>query len=247
MKWIVQDLTRSFGYSELPGRVDAIIHLAQSRFYKDFPERAQDIFDVNTRSTLLLLNYGGRVGIDRFIYASSGGVYGFGSKEFLETDPVSPTNFYLSSKLCAEMIIAHYKEVFSAIILRPFFIYGQGQPSSMFVPRLIHSVREGNSILLQGTDGMRINPIHVDDAAAAFERALTVEGSDVINVAGPQVLSLRQVGNIIGEQVNCSPVFEVHPDVGAKDLIGDLTKMKSLLGSPETSFREGIVGSCREG
>jgi UDP-glucose 4-epimerase len=244
--WIKKDLTESFDDSLLPGRLDAIIHLAQSRFYRDFPEQAQDIFDVNTRSTVQLLECGRRAGIERFIFASSGGVYGVGDKAFVETDSANPTNFYLNSKWCSEELIAQYDRIFSTVVLRPFFIYGEGQASSMLVPRLINSVRQGNPIALQGQDGMRINPIHVGDAAVAFERALTLEGSQVINVAGPEVVSLREIGNIIGEEVDRIPVFEVHASQRRRDLIGDLARMKSLLGTPQMRFREGIHQTLRE-
>ncbi|MGQ0761920.1 MAG: NAD-dependent epimerase/dehydratase family protein [Acidobacteriota bacterium] len=245
VRWIEQDVTAPLNRSRLPPRLDAILHLAQSEFYKQFPTQARDIFEVNTQSTLHLLEYGREAGISRFVYASSGGVYGFREEGFIETDPVNPLNFYLSSKYCAELLIANYQQFFRTVVLRLFFVYGEGQSSSMLIPRLIDSVAAGRPIVLQGQDGIRINPTYVGDAVAAFERGLTLEGSQLINVAGPEVLSLREIGEIIGRQLGCAPVFNVQPDQEPTHLVGDLAKMKTLLGGPHVTFVEGVARVCR--
>ena len=242
---IQQDLARLLDYSRLPGHADVILHLAQSKFYKEFPERAQDIFDVNTRSTLQLLEYGRKAGINRFIFASSGGVYGFGKKEFVETDPIRPTNFYLDSKCWAEAIIWQFKEFFDTTVLRPFFVYGVGQDPTMLIPRLVRSVLDGTAINLQGADGIRINPVYVVDAAQAFERALAVQGDHIINVGGAEVLSLRQIGQAIGEQLGRQPLFETSAKP-PMDLVGGVDKMRELLCTPRTLFRQGIARVCAE-
>lgn len=245
--WIEQQLAGPLDYERLPRPLDAILHLAQSKFYKQFPEQAKDIFAVNTESTLQLLEYGREVEIKRFIYASSGGVYGFREEEFVETDPVNPLNFYLSSKYCAELLIANYHQFFRTIALRLFFVYGEGQNSSMLIPRLINSVRTGKPLALQGNDGLRINPTYVGDVVNAFERALTLEGNHLINVAGPQTLSLREIGHAIGKQIGCEPVFNVHPEEEPAHLIADLTKMRDLLGSPRVTLNEGLEKVCGQG
>src|SRR5689334_14237315 len=82
-RWIEQDLNRPLDYARLPQRVDAIIHLAQSEFYKQFPERADDIFNVNTNSTFQLLEYGRKSGAEHFVFTSTVGVYGYGYEKFI--------------------------------------------------------------------------------------------------------------------------------------------------------------------
>lgn len=246
VEWIKQDASQPLDYSSLPAEVDTIIHLAQSRFYKYFPEQATDIFEVNTHNTLELLEYGRRVGIRQFVFASSGGIYGFRDEKFVETDPVNPLNFYLSSKYCAELLIANYQQLFSTVVLRLFFVYGEGQSSTMLIPRIVRSVLQGQPVTLHGTDGLRSNPTYVSDVVEAIESTLRLEGNHLINVAGPEVLSLREVANTIGKHLGREPRFDVYPDQEPTHLIGDLEKMKSLLIEPKIRFEDGVARVCRE-
>ena len=71
----------------------------------------------------------------------------------------------------------------------------------MLMPRLVENVHAGRPITLQGDDGMRFNPIHVSDAARATISAAALKSSAVINVAGPEVLSMRGVGECIGAAI----------------------------------------------
>src|SRR5262249_49632632 len=163
---------------DLPGRADAVFSLAQARRFREFPEMAEETFAVNVQATLTLLQWALSSGVERFIQVSSGGVYGSGRQSSLlcETDPLamhSPIGFYLGTKLCSEVIFQNYSHFFrSAVTLRPFFIYGPGQRKDMFVARLIESIRTGARVRLQGENGLRMNPIFVEDAAAATARAL---------------------------------------------------------------------------
>ena len=66
---ITQNLAGPIDPSRLPASVDAIIHLAQSRQFRRFPEQAGDIFTVNTASTAQLLDYGRQAKIRSFLLA----------------------------------------------------------------------------------------------------------------------------------------------------------------------------------
>ena len=233
----------------LPSRVDSVIHLAQSEHFREFPERAEDVFQVNTVSALRLLDYARRAGARHFIMASSGGIYGYGEQEFSEEIEITShgdLGFYLGTKLCAEIIAENYTPFMNIIVLRFFFVYGLGQRRSMLIPRLVQSVIDGRPILLQGQDGIRINPTNVADAVAAIHQTLQVDGSHKINVGGPEVLSLRQISEIIGDVVGKEPQFEVHPGAEPRHLVGDIRKMTRLLQPPEITFRHGIETYIRK-
>ena len=244
VNWIRQDLTRTVKQSRLPKSVDAVIHLAQSEYYREFPKQALEVFSVNTASTMHLLDWARQTGVKTFVFASSGGVYGAGEKEFSEEQEVMPRGdlgFYLSTKLCSEVIAENYTQYMNVIILRFFFVYGPRQRRSMLIPRLVDSVRKEKPIGLQGKDGIRINPTYVSDAVDAICGALELTGSQKINVGGPQVLSLREIGQIIGEALRKKPNFEVNHDAEPSHLIGDTAKMSKLLNEPKVSFKEGIA------
>lgn len=227
---------------QLPGSLDAIIHLAQSEKFRDFPSSANEVFSINTLSTLKLLDFGRSINLKTFIYASSGGVYGNRDVGFTEDSPVmgnGDLGFYLSTKLCSEILADNYSDFFNVVQLRFFFMYGELQHKNMLIPRLVQSVIHGRPITVMGKEGITINPVYVADAALAVQKALTLGHSDKINVGGSEQLSIRQIANIISAKVGIDPVID-YIDGEPKNLIGDITKMKQELCGPTTAFETGI-------
>ena len=238
--WVEQDLGGPLDEKRIPTPIDGIIHLAQSRHYREFPERSWDIFDVNIRSTLSLLEYGRKVGIQKFIYASSGGIYGYSYEKFVETDSTNPINFYLTSKYCAELLIGNYEPFFATVVFRFFFVYGVGQ-EGMLIPRLLNSIRQGEPVVVFGKDGVRMNPIHIRDAIKVFPSSLDGPVTGVFNVAGDEIVSIKELAEVIGSLIEQSPRFVYERSTISGDIIGDNSRMKSVLGViPEVSLRQGI-------
>jgi nucleoside-diphosphate-sugar epimerase len=248
VRLIEQDLTRPLNHALLPPRIDAVVYLAQSRFYKQFPSMAKDIFEVNIGGLFRLLDYAAASGVGRFIYASSGGVYGFSETDraFVETDVVAAPDFYLRSKHAAELLVESYAQIFVTTIFRLFFPYGARQPETMLIPRLANSISRGEPVLLQQEDGLMINPIHVSDVADAFRQSLKFETSDTFNLGGDEALSLREISRIIGEAVGREPLFTIQDGERPRRLLGDIGKIKARLGIKPRRFSEGIIDVCRE-
>lgn len=240
VRWIEQDLSQPFDYARLPHQIDAVIHLAQSRYYRQFPDRAEDIFKVNVQGTFQLLEYARQAGAERFIFASSGGVYGYSYEKLVETDPVNPLNFYLSSKYAAELLIANYQQFFRTVIFRFFFVYGPGQ-QGMLMPALLQKVQRGETITVEGNPGLRINPIYIDDAIQVFEPALRLSTSTLFNVAGEEVVTVTEIIQAM-EQVTGKSTSIQYTSANVKgDLIGDNSRMKNELKvSPHTALIEGL-------
>ncbi|MBN1292893.1 MAG: NAD(P)-dependent oxidoreductase [Candidatus Latescibacteria bacterium] len=243
MDWIQCNLAKPVDIKKLPSELDVIIHLAQSNRYKEFPDSAPDVFNVNIRSTFELLDYGRKIGIKQFVYGSSGGIYGSGEYAFKDTDHITiqkPLSFYNTSKYISELMTNNYTAFFSTAILRFFFVYGKGQKKSMLIPRLINNVRTGVAVILEGKDGVIINPIYIDDVIAAVTQIVNRELSITVNIGGPQNLSIRRIAEIIGEIVGKKPVFEFTHDECANNLIGDITTMTKYMDPPMISFKEGL-------
>lgn len=227
------DLEGEVDVARLPARIDQVVYLAQSEHFRDFPAKAPDIFNVNIRALAAVLHYAHQAGATRFVLASSGGVYASAASPLREDGTVSLSSrlgYYLSSKLCGELLAGSYAPHMDVVILRPFFAYGRGQRRSMLLPRLVDHVRTGVPVVLAGPEGIHVNPIHADDAAAACRAALAVTGMRTINVAGPEVHSLRGLCELIGTRVGKAPVYDLRPGDAGGDVVGDTTLMTELLG-----------------
>lgn len=237
------DLGQPWSTADLPRGIDCIVHLAQSEHYREFPQQAQDVFAVNTLSTVKLLDYARETGVKNFVLASSGGVYGAGATHFSEDESIlarGELGFYIGTRLCSEILTECYEKWMNVVTLRFFFVYGEGQRPNMLVPRLVDSVRASRAIQLKGEAGLSINPVHVSDAVRAVRQAMVLQGSHKINVAGPDVLSLRRIAEIIGDAVGKEPLFDIHPANSNADLVGDISRMKSLLCEPQVKFERGV-------
>jgi UDP-glucose 4-epimerase len=244
------DLRDERFYSTFPKSIDHIVHLAQSEHFRSFPEKAAEVFDVNVLSTARLLEYAHSSGAKSLILASSGLVYGQENKVHAEEDPlilgsVGDLGFYYATKLCVESLAKSYSSHLPVIVLRFFFVYGPGQHKSMLFPRLIQRVMEGEPIQIQGETGLAINPIYVEDAVAAVASAMKLTTSEIINVAGNEILSLKTIGFLIGELLNKTPVFQYNSNGNQPRFVADTNKMTRLLGLPQHTFKQGIATSIR--
>jgi UDP-glucose 4-epimerase len=225
----------------LPERLDAVVHLAQSRRHREWPGGAADMFAVNVDATFRLLAHAAGSGASHFVLASTGAVYAPAAGPLRENAALGPKGFYPRSKLAAEILAEAYATDLAVAILRPFAIYGAGQ-ESMLVANLAHRVRDGEEIVVEGDPGLRINPIHVDDAARAFAAALTLEGSLVVNVAGGEVVSVAQLAGLLAE-VAGTPARIRHTDGASPSVVGDTTRMRARLGvTPRVALRDGLAG-----
>lgn len=243
VNFIPLDLSSEWHFGQLPPQAEAVFHLAQSEHFREFPKKTADVFEVNTGSTVKLLDYALQAGVKKFVYASSGGIYGFGDHGFSEAQEIvahGDLGFYLGTKLCSEILVENYSKYFDVIIARFFFVYGGQQKRSMLIPRLVDNILKGNPITLQGEEGLKTNPIHVTDACEALVHCLSVNGSHKINIAGPEVLSLKQIATIIGRKAGKHVVLHQQPNSTANHLIADIGKMKKLLCEPKVTFEEGV-------
>lgn len=240
LEFIDLDLSTEWQVNRLPSKVDYILHLAQSSQFRNVPQKAMDVFNVNVRSTSVLLDYGYRAKVKKFIYASTGGVYTPSTDKRIETSPLveyRDLGFYLGSKAAGEICVGSYKSEFVTQIYRPFFIYGARQKANMLLPRLFNNVKNGKPIQLSGSEGIKVNPIHVADAANAVLSGLDQSNDLLVNLAGPDIFSLKQICDLFGEYLGQEPVYQF-VDEAASNLVADTTSMLSINYQPKNHLRD---------
>jgi nucleoside-diphosphate-sugar epimerase len=149
----------------------------------------------------------------------------------------------LASKQAAELLVESYGEILLGVVVRLYFVYGPGQETTMLLPRLVGAVDAGEPVFLGSPDGFRSNPVHVRDSVAALVQAARLEKGVTVDVAGPDVASIRELATMIGKCLGSEPVFE-HGPGRREDLIGDTTAMERWLGRATTGLADGIGGLC---
>jgi UDP-glucose 4-epimerase len=242
--WIRCDLLDPKSDAAWPSRCDSLIYLAQSTHWRSFPDGAADVFEINVAAAVRAVEYARRVGARRFIYLSTGSVYTQTTHPAQEGDAFDVENirnFYFASKLAAEILLKPYTSQLPILVLRLFVPYGPGQDSQMLIPDVIRRIREDRPVSLHGTDGLYCNPVAVTDVAEALSRCLFLEKSGTYNVAGPAVLSLRDIGLCIGKVVGKEPKFEAYPHQKAPIIVGETSALRAALGwSPQIPFESGL-------
>jgi nucleoside-diphosphate-sugar epimerase len=224
---VVHDLNRPLEPGTVPP-VDTIVHLAHHP-HVAVPEHATSLYRLNTMSTQELLEAGRRAGVRRFLYASSGAVFGPSDAPIREADPRRGRDLYALTKLHAEQLIEAYADYLEPIVLRPFFPYGAGQ-SRRLVSTLIGRVRAGEPVVLREGGRPRCNPIYVDDAVRAFAAALDGPAPNAVNVAGNEIVSIAELARAIGRAVGVEPVFVEESGAVEGDWVADISRMRALLG-----------------
>jgi nucleoside-diphosphate-sugar epimerase len=213
----------------LPNTVDAVVHLGQSIAYRDFPGGAADMMAVNVVATGRLLEWARVAGARTFVLASTGSVHGDGAGPFREDGAVAPTTYYSATKLAAEVLCAPYVRFLRPVILRLWTPYGPGQ-RDRFVPNLLARVERGEAVTLDGSDGLRCVPTHVDDVTRCLEAACAdVRWTGVINVATADVVSVRAVAELAGQLLGRAPLLQLSGLPSPPPLIPDLTRLRTLI------------------
>jgi nucleoside-diphosphate-sugar epimerase len=234
---VVHDLVAPLRLNRLPW-VDAIVHLAQAN--TKFPDGAADLLAVNTVRTQELLEHARRCGTSRFIFTSSGSVYGKGPLPFSETDPLVPHDFYAVTKIAAEHLVAVYGELVPTTVLRLFTPYGPGQEGRL-IPVLIDRVRRGKAVTLNGDGSPRLNPVYVEDVITVIIASLESDESELLNVSGDEVVGIRELTETIGALLGVEPRFECGHGNDRGDIVADNTKLHRIFPSHRLiTLREGL-------
>lgn len=225
------DLSSNWRDDILPKGIDVIVQCLQHNSNMDSKSDFDKIHGVNFTSTYKLLEYGKRIGIQKFVFFSSGGIYSSRTRPLTEKDPI--TSFpnkdpYLHSKIASESLLTEYRDFFEICTLRPFFIFGHLQNGFRLIPRIFNAVRNNSEIVLSNKNGLLFNPINVTDLVNLVNFMLTHNLNGIFNIAGKHEIFLREVINL-AESVLEKQANIVFRDEKDRDVIlGDISKIQNL-------------------
>lgn len=226
---------------------DVVLHVAGTRGRGDrWP--ASTGMHANAAATVEVLEAAGQAGARRIVCLGSAEEYGPHAGPVREDVPAAPTSAYGMSKLAATHAALWFHRQRSApvVVLRPFTVYGPGQPAHMFVAEAVSCAISDEPFRMSlGTQGRDL--VYVDDVVDAICRAGAATGVEgrIINVGTGRMLPLRRVAEIIWEKTSAAgpllvgareaPAHEMH------DTCADNALARELLGwSPTVSAEEGL-------
>jgi len=152
----------------------------------------------NTGGTVFLMGALGGWEIKRIVLAGTSHEYG--AREAVEG--LDPFNFYAASKVATWAFARAYWRAFGlpVVVVRPFQVYGPGQPDHTLVPSAVHAALAGKDFPMTPGEQER-DFIYVDDVVEgllATAMASGVEGESV-DLGTGQVCSVRKVVECIWE------------------------------------------------
>ncbi|MDI6732073.1 MAG: NAD-dependent epimerase/dehydratase family protein [Candidatus Margulisbacteria bacterium] len=205
---------------ELPG-VDAVIHLAcisNDPSYELNPELSKSI---NYDAFVSLVDISIKVGVKRFIYASSSSVYGIKAEDNVTEDlPLEPLTDYSKYKaLCEEVLLQKRVTGFTVLVLRPATVCGYSPRLRLDLSVNIltnHAVNKGK-ITVFGGEQKRPN-IHIEDMTDLYVKTLEYPAEAIDGKtfnAGYDNMKMKDIAATVKKVVV--------RDLGMRDLVIDFT------------------------
>lgn len=223
---------------------EVIIHCAAET---DFTKGFNYLKQVNEIGTKKLVEFSIDVAVRKFIYISTGGVYGFSDIACTENSELKPVNDYSLTKLLGERVVIDNKYLNSFLVLRLFFPYGENQTNRL-IPNLFTNIYSGKQIQFHGEHGLpTINPIYIEDFLSILARMLMCDLTGVYNVAGIDKVTILDIARIISAKLNrkMNSTFLVPT---SKNLIGCIDKLVQDAGGYQyTSINEGLENVYQNG
>ena len=161
---VVKGDVRDAAEIDLSG-IDAIIHLSSVANDPCGDLDPKLTWEISCLATMQLADRAKRAGIRRFIYASSGSVYGVSDAEQVTEDlELFPISEYNKTKMCAERILLSYKDDMVVQIVRPATVcgYSPRMRLDVSVNMLTMQALDRGEITVFGGEQTRPN-IHIDD------------------------------------------------------------------------------------
>lgn len=233
--------------------IDVVFHEAAIASVPKSVSHPMLVHDINVNMTLQLLNYSVKVGVKRFIFASSAAVYGILESKATESMACRPNSPYGAGKLAVEDYLHAYRRTYGleTVMLRYFNVYGRRQRYSDYsgvITVFINNLLEGERPTIYG-DGLQVRDfVHVEDIVQA--NMLAMESANAIgemfNVASGRATSILDLVRIVKELVGTAgidPQFAPPRPGDMKLGLASIDKIRAVLGyDPKIHMQYGLKG-----
>ncbi|MBI5475757.1 MAG: NAD-dependent epimerase/dehydratase family protein [Ignavibacteriales bacterium] len=231
-------------------KFDAIIHHAAQMDVRKSVENPKFDADVNIVGSINLLENAKEFGVQKFIFASTGGAI-YGEQDYFPADekhPVRPLSPYGIAKLAVEKYLFYYHAVFGLqyIALRYANVYGPRQNphgEAGVVAIFASKMLDENQPVINGDGSQTRDYVFVADVVRANLLALNYPQSDTFNVGTGIESDVNTLFHHIRE-LSRSKCKDLHADAKKGEQLRsvlDYKKIKSVLGwDPLINLEEGL-------
>jgi len=183
--------------------VDCIVHLASIANDPCGDLNPKLTWEVSALATMQLADKAKRLGIKRFIYASSGSVYGVKDEEHVTEDlKLEPISEYNKTKMVAERVLLSYKDDMAVQIVRPATVCGYSERMRLDVSvnlLTMHALSKGKIIVF---GGKQVRPnIHIDDLTDLYIHLINHPEITGVYNAGFENISILEIAELVTKYV----------------------------------------------
>jgi nucleoside-diphosphate-sugar epimerase len=201
IKQDIRNLNRDF----IDDNTYAVLHLANIANDPSVELDQTLSWEVNVLAAKNVIEESIKAGVKKFIYASSGSVYGV-KKEMKVTEDLDlvPISAYNKTKMICERLLLSYRDKIDVYIVRPATVCGLS-PRMRFdvsVNLLTLQALKNKKIKIMGGSQTRPN-ININDMIGVYEHILTSDVEQGIYNAGFENISILDLGKKIQNKIDC--------------------------------------------
>lgn len=211
----------------LEGDIDFqyIIHAASNASPNFFTAKPVEVIKSNIDGVAHLMDYGLHHELKRFLFVSTGEIYGEGDGRVFSEDysgyvnPISPRSCYPSSKRAAETLCVSYGAEYGVetVIARPSHTYGPNftESDNRVYAQFIRNVLGDQDIVMKSTGSQFRSWCYVVDCASALLHILLKgENGQAYNIADESSnITIKELAEMIAEIGGKKVVIELPSDV----------------------------------
>jgi dTDP-glucose 4,6-dehydratase len=232
--------------------IDTIVHFAAESHVDRSIADASVFVKTNVLGTHTLLEAARQHKARRFIHISTDEVYGSIPRgSFRETDILSPSSPYSSSKAGSDLLALSYYTTYNlpVIVTRCTNNFGPYQYPEKLIPLFVTNLIDGKKVPVYGTGKNIRDWIHVQDHCNAIDFILDKGSSgEIYNIGGAnektnleiteKILALLKKDDSQIEHVEDRPGHDLRYSL-------DCAKLRGLGWKPSQSFEEGLRDTVR--
>jgi UDP-glucose 4-epimerase len=245
LEFIKGDLLDSRSLKKALEGMDIVVHLA-AKVTSPFANVNLHFYEqINNWGTAELTYAIEESEVQKVIYLSSMGVYGFSDEEIKDGDPTNPSSYYAISKKRGEGHIQRLSSKRNPIILRSGNVYGYSRSMRFdaVINKFVFEANFNSRLTIDGSGNQKRAFIHVKSLSQILQSVILQEvPSDIYNVSERNMSIIDIVDTLKGLKPELEFLFvnqntDIHQQMASPE-----QKLKQFIDyGPEESFKDQMV------